>query len=166
MALRRRYRAPGSRSVEVDRIDNSSGTNSLMSIASEPASSSALISSGSKMTYWSLANSISLHHLRAVDHLAVRAQTYCCLRREPSLRCRRLKEMRSDETVAEYSRTGIATSPKEIVNDAIERASVAMASPLMCRLIMWPKLRAGKAISIQHGARRAAGRLLSIMTPL
>jgi hypothetical protein len=34
--------------------------------------------------------------------------------------------MRSEETVAEYSFTGIATSPKEMVSEAIERAGVAM----------------------------------------
>jgi hypothetical protein len=30
--------------------------------------------------------------------------------------------MRSDDTVAEYSLTGIATSPKEMVSEAMDRA--------------------------------------------
>ena len=34
--------------------------------------------------------------------------------------------MRSEDTVAEYSFTGMATSPKEIVSEAIDRACVAM----------------------------------------
>ena len=37
---------------------------------------------------------------------------------------RRLKEIRSDDTVAEYNFTGIATKPKERVNDAIDRGGV------------------------------------------
>jgi hypothetical protein len=40
-----------------------------------------------------------------------------------------LKEIRSEETVAEYSFTGIATSPKEIVSEAIDRACVTMLKP-------------------------------------
>jgi hypothetical protein len=35
--------------------------------------------------------------------------------------------MRSEETVAEYSLTGMATRPKEIVSEAIERACVGMS---------------------------------------
>jgi hypothetical protein len=37
--------------------------------------------------------------------------------------------MRSEEMVAEYSFTGMATRPKEIVNEAIDRAGVAILKP-------------------------------------
>jgi hypothetical protein len=54
---------------------------------------------------------------------------YCCFTREPSFCRSRLKEIRSEETVAEYSLTGMATNPKEMVSEAIDRACVAMMSP-------------------------------------
>jgi hypothetical protein len=37
-----------------------------------------------------------------------------------------LNEIRSLDTVAEYSLTGMATSPNEIVSEAIERALLGM----------------------------------------
>jgi hypothetical protein len=40
-----------------------------------------------------------------------------------------LKEILSEDTVAEYSFTGMATSPNEMVSEAIDRACVAMLSP-------------------------------------
>ena len=47
---------------------------------------------------------------------------YCCFTRDPSFWRSRLNEIRSEETVAEYSLTGMATNPKEIVSEAIDRA--------------------------------------------
>jgi hypothetical protein len=38
-----------------------------------------------------------------------------------------LNDMRSEETVAEYSLTGIATRPKDIVSEAMDRACVGMS---------------------------------------
>jgi hypothetical protein len=48
------------------------------------------------------------------------------LTREPSFWRSKLKEMRSEETVAEYNFTGMATSPNEIVSEAMDRAWVAI----------------------------------------
>jgi hypothetical protein len=53
---------------------------------------------------------------------------YCCFTREPSFWRNRLKDIRSEETVAEYSLTGMATNPKEIVSEAIDRACVAIGN--------------------------------------
>src|SRR5271154_1922437 len=55
---------------------------------------------------------------------------YCCFTREPSFWRSKLKESRSEDTVAEYSFTGMATNPKEMVSEAIERACVAMVSDI------------------------------------
>src|SRR3984893_42241 len=61
---------------------------------------------------------------------------YCCFTREPSFWRSRLKEIRSEETVAEYSLTGMATRPKEIVSEAIDRACVAMV-PTSLKTELW-----------------------------
>src|SRR3569833_3718443 len=53
-----------------------------------------------------------------------RWQRYCWRRREPQPLCRRLKETAPLACVAEYSLTGIETSPKDSVSDAIERAAI------------------------------------------
>src|SRR5687767_13080811 len=52
-------------------------------------------------------------------------QKYCWRRREPQSLCRRLKEIFWLASVAEYSFTGIETSPKETVSDAMDRAAMA-----------------------------------------
>src|SRR6516162_9915105 len=57
--------------------------------------------------------------------------TYCCRKRDPQPLCSRLKEIAWEACVAEYSFTGMATSPKEMVSDPIERA--AMTAPSRCK---------------------------------
>src|SRR5580692_5224840 len=59
------------------------------------------------------------------------AQIYCCLRREPSFLCSRLKWIEPELRVAEYSFTGIATSPKDTVSDAIDLAAMKIPSRCM-----------------------------------
>src|SRR5262245_7385590 len=49
---------------------------------------------------------------------------YCCLSRDPHSLCRRLKEIAWLASVAEKSFTGIETSPKETVSDAIARGAM------------------------------------------
>src|SRR5450432_3276221 len=51
-------------------------------------------------------------------------QMYCCFRREPQSLCSRLNEIARLASVAEYSFTGMDTSPKETVNDAIDLAAI------------------------------------------
>src|SRR5438094_4695756 len=51
---------------------------------------------------------------------------YCCFTREPQV-CSRLKPMLDELSVAEYSFTGIDTSPKLSDSEAMERA--AMSAP-------------------------------------
>jgi hypothetical protein len=48
------------------------------------------------------------------------------LTRDQSERRSKLKEIRSEETVDEYTFTGMATSPKEMVKEAMDRAEVAI----------------------------------------
>src|SRR5215831_785434 len=50
--------------------------------------------------------------------------TYCCFRREPQVLCSMLNEIALLDSVAEKSLTGIETSPKETVSDAMERAAM------------------------------------------
>src|SRR6266571_1800569 len=52
------------------------------------------------------------------------AQRYCCLSRDPSALCKRLKEIAWLASVAEKSFTGIETSPKETVSDAMARGAM------------------------------------------
>jgi hypothetical protein len=49
---------------------------------------------------------------------------YCCLSREWHVLWRRLNEMAWLASVAEKSFTGIDTSPKETVSDAMERGAM------------------------------------------
>src|SRR5437764_969597 len=51
------------------------------------------------------------------------SETYCCFRREPS-RVRRLNFTAPDDSVAEYSFTGMDTRPKLNDRDAMERAAM------------------------------------------
>src|SRR5579872_2322410 len=103
---------------------DSTGTNSVISTVCVPASSSALISSGEKETYWSLANSYPFTiWSRSITEPCLR-QMYCCLRRDPQSLCNRLNEIEFPDCVAEYSLAGIATSPNEIVRDPIDRAAI------------------------------------------
>ena len=50
-------------------------------------------------------------------------QKYCCFRREPQVLCSRLNEIARLASVAEYSLTGMETSPNEMVSDAIDPVS-------------------------------------------
>ena len=69
---------------------------------------------------------VALDHFRALDELAVGDRNILLFDARTILLPRRLKDTRSDATVAEYSLTGMATSPKEMVREAIERACAAM----------------------------------------
>src|SRR5678815_5827440 len=51
------------------------------------------------------------------------SETYCCLRRAPSLSSM-LKRTVAELSVAEYSLTGIDTRPNERESDAIDRAGI------------------------------------------
>src|SRR5262245_1793015 len=55
--------------------------------------------------------------------LPVVAEMYCCLSREPSLD-NMLKRTVAEDSVAEYSLTGMDTNPKLKVSDAMERAAM------------------------------------------
>src|SRR5262245_43130898 len=55
--------------------------------------------------------------------LPVAAEMYCCLSREPSFDSR-LKRTVAEDSVAEYSLTGMDTNPKLKVSDAMERAAM------------------------------------------
>src|ERR1700743_1461659 len=54
-------------------------------------------------------------------------ETYCCSRREPS-GASKLNLILLSLSVAEYSLTGIETSPKDRERDAIERAAICFSS--------------------------------------
>src|SRR5919197_3084427 len=56
-------------------------------------------------------------------------QKYCCRRREPHALCSRLKEIARLASVAVKSFTGIDTSPKDTVKDAIDRAATRTSLP-------------------------------------
>src|SRR5437868_11294513 len=60
------------------------------------------------------------------------SDTYCCFTRLPAL-ASRLKRIVSEDSVAEYSFTGMDTSPKLSDSDAMERA--AMVFPCRCGAI-------------------------------
>src|SRR5258706_9702962 len=96
-----------------------------MSAVWVPASSIAFSSSGEKMTYWSFANSYPFTISSRATGISSFTHRYCCFRREPQPLCSRLKEMALLASVAEKSFTGMETSPKEIVNDAMERAAMS-----------------------------------------
>src|SRR4051812_17120848 len=98
-----------------------------MSAVPVPASSIAFSSSGEKVTYWSFANSYPLIISSRATGISSLMQRYCCFRREPHVLCSMLKEMDLLDSVAENRRTGIDTSPKEIVNEAMERAAISVA---------------------------------------
>src|ERR1700727_98146 len=90
---------------------------------------------------------------------------YCSLTREPSFSRSRWKEIRSDGSVAEYNLTGIATSPNEMVRDAMERADLAITS--VCRAWTWTA-RLPLAVARngpQPGARPFSGRHTNTGTP-
>src|SRR5437868_8817043 len=51
---------------------------------------------------------------------------YCCLSLEPQVLWSRLNEIARLASVAEYSFTGLDTSPNETVNDAMDRAAMVV----------------------------------------
>src|SRR2546421_12791067 len=59
-------------------------------------------------------------------------QKYCCLSREPQALCSRLNEMARLASVAEKSLTGMDTSPKDTVNEAIDRAAMSSLRLEVC----------------------------------
>jgi hypothetical protein len=95
-----------------------------MSIIPVAFSSSALSSSGVKITYWSFANSYPLTvSSRPTVSLSL-MQMYCCLRREPHFLWSMLNDTLDFDSDAEKRQTGTDTRPNEIVALAIERAGM------------------------------------------
>src|SRR5688500_12829057 len=82
-------------------------------------------------------------------------QKYCCLSRDPQVLCSRLNEIAPLAWVAEYSLTGMATRPKEIVMDAMDRAAMALPC-LPRRAVCCPDARPLRRI----GKHRAFGQAL------
>src|SRR5215468_7368818 len=76
------------------------------------------------MTYLSFANSYPFALSSRGTTTSSLAQRYCCLSRDPHALCRRLNEMAWLASVAENSFTGIETSPKETVSDAMARGAM------------------------------------------
>src|SRR6185369_9952511 len=91
-----------------------------------PTSSSAFSSSGENSTYWSFENSKPFTMSSRATGTSSFTQKYCCFRREPQSLCSRLKEMALVDSVAEWSFTGIETSPKDTVSVAIERDAMVL----------------------------------------
>src|SRR5262249_44656217 len=105
-----------------------SGTNSAMSMTWEASPSRALNSSSVKRTYSSLANSYPLTKaLRSTVSLQCGQKT-CCRIRLPHLAWRRLNETPPD-AAAVYRRTGMETSPKEMVPEPIEWGGIVCTVP-------------------------------------
>jgi hypothetical protein len=79
---------------------------------------------------------------------------YCCLTREPSFWRSRLKEIRSEATVAEKSFTGMATNPNEMVSEAMERAWDGMGRSLSVaaqrRQLNGARKKCGKSLKYQE----------------
>src|SRR5271169_4834128 len=63
---------------------------------------------------------------RGTTSLLSLGQMYCCFNRDEHLACKRLKEIPAEELPAEYSLTGIETSPNETVPVAIGRALIGL----------------------------------------
>src|SRR5439155_24662535 len=101
-----------------------SGTNSAMSMALVAFSSSALISSALKRTYWSLANSYPLQISSFSTTDPSLEQRYCCFKREPHLVWIMLKLIAAADSLEEKRLTGTETSPKEIVAEPMVLAAI------------------------------------------
>ena len=95
-----------------------------MSMALVAFSSSALISSAEKRTYWPLANSYPLPISSFSTTVPSLEQTYCCFSREPHVVCSMLKLTLAEDSLEEYRLTGTETSPKEIVADPMDLAAM------------------------------------------
>src|SRR5581483_4064537 len=54
-------------------------------------------------------------------------QRYCCFTRDPHALCSRLNEIARLASVAEYSFTGIETSPNETLSDAMDLAAMVLS---------------------------------------
>src|SRR5437870_11314543 len=87
-------------------------------------SSSALSSSGVKMTYWPLVNSYPFTMSSFSTLSPSLEQTYCCLSRAPSFLWSQLKEMAAEDSPVENSLIGTETRPNERV-----------AEPMGCALM-------------------------------
>src|SRR5207244_11409633 len=97
-----------------------------MSMTWDASPSSFFSSSSGMRTYWSLANSNPrTSSLRSTVVLQT-GQNVCWRMREPHLACKRLNDTVCDD-VAVYSRTGIETSPKEIVPEPMECGGIVWA---------------------------------------
>src|SRR5690242_17007686 len=101
-----------------------SGTNSAISMALVAFSSSALISSAEKRTYWPLANSYPLPTSSFSTTVPSFEQMYCCLSRAPHVVCSMLKLTLAEDSLEEKRLTGTETSPNEIVADPMDLAAI------------------------------------------
>src|SRR3954471_14036074 len=90
-----------------------------------PFSSSALISSAVRITYWSFANSypFTISSRGTTSSLSL-GQMYCCFTRDPHFLWSMLKETLAFDSADEKICTGTDTRPKEIVAVAIFRAGM------------------------------------------
>jgi len=78
-------------------------------------------------------------------------QKYCWRKRDPHVLCSRLNEMCWLASVAEYSFTGIATNPNEIVKLPIDLAAIAVSPPLGLTAIQRSKVKVkGQKLSLRH----------------
>src|SRR5678816_2246530 len=107
-------------------------TNSAISIVCEDFSSSSLISSGVKMTYWSRENSYPLTVWSRETTWPSFWQMYCWRSREPQSLWSMLKETLVADSAAEYSLTGIETMPNETVAVAIARGAIMSSAKEAC----------------------------------
>src|SRR4030095_2488548 len=99
--------------------------NSITSIMFVAFSSTALISSAEKTTYWSFANSYPLTvSARSTTSLLSFGQMYCCFSRPPHFLCNMLNDTLVFDSADEYRFTGTETRPNEIVALAIDRGGM------------------------------------------
>src|SRR5882672_988517 len=93
------------------------------------------------------------------------AQRYCCLSRDPHPLCSMLNEIAWLASVAEKSFTGIETSPKETVNDAMDRGAMLPSQVRQVERLSTPsrsclRVRASRQRSPVSARRSAALEIL------
>src|SRR5437660_1673874 len=121
------------------RSTRAAGRNCLMSIAPLPRSSSALSSSGVKVTYCPFWNSKPLIISSFSTFSPSLEQTYCCFSLAPSFLCSQLNEMFAADSPVEYSCTGTETRPNEMVAEPIAWALIAGLSYPATPMVANPK---------------------------
>src|SRR6185437_5249862 len=89
-----------------------------------------------------------------------RWQMYCWRRRDPQPLCRRLNDTAPLAWVAEYSLTGIETSPNDSVSEAIARAVMSPVVPSVLVAAVgrrFARARLGSAAACRGGLGRIGG---------